>query len=196
MLQPANNYEKTELTMSAGKANLLAFALVIPLFLFYMLAYYVMWPGQFSLQNLKAVTQTHKTLIMYMPAIMLLVFVVGAAIHEMLHGFTWAFFCKNGLSSIKYGVHWKALTPYCHCKEVLPLRAYMLGGAMPGLVMGVLPAVIGIATGNFLVFLFGLFFTLAAAGDMLILIMLRNQKKDDMVQDHPDLIGCYVLRKL
>lgn len=189
------DYHKKELTMSAGRANVLALVFVVPFFLLYLLVYYFKWPDQFTLQNLKSVTQTHSTLIMYMPLIMIVVFVVGAVFHEMLHGFTWAAFCKNGFKSIKYGVHWKALTPYCHCKETLFLRAYMLGGAMPGLVMGVLPAVVGIATGSFLVFLFGLFFTMAAAGDMLILWMLRNQKKEDLVQDHPELIGCYVLQK-
>lgn len=189
------DYTKTELTMSAMRANLLALLFVVPFFLLYALLYVWAWPEQFSLQNLKAVVQIHKTLLLYMPVIIVVVFIPGAALHELIHGFTWAAFCKNGLRSIKYGVQWKALTPYCHCKEILPLRAYALGGAMPGLLMGILPALVGIMTGTFLLFLFGLFFTLAAAGDMLILWMLRQQKKEDLVQDHPELIGCYVLRK-
>jgi hypothetical protein len=189
-------YDKKELTMSATRANVLALLFAVPILLFYTLVYVGAWPEQFTVENLKAVSQTYGTLLLYMPVILLLILIPGAALHELIHGITWAFFCKNGLKSIKYGVHWRALTPYCHCKEVLSLWAYMLGGAMPGLIMGVLPALAGILTGYFVVFLFGLFFTLAAAGDMLILWMLRHQKKNDLVQDHPDLIGCFVLRKL
>ncbi|HEY4652011.1 MAG TPA: DUF3267 domain-containing protein, partial [Pontibacter sp.] len=115
---------------------------------------------------------------------------------ELLHGLTWALFCKNGLKSIKYGVHWKMLTPYCHCKEVLPLRAYRLGGMMPGLVMGILPTIGGLLLGYLPVFAFGLLFTVAAGGDALILWMLRKAGRQDLVQDHPDQIGCYLYRKL
>ena len=95
----------------------------------------------------------------------MLLFIPGAVVHELLHGLTWAIFCKNGLKSIKYGVHWQMLTPYCHCKEILPVRAYILGGIMPGLVMGTLPTIVGLMLGNIYVFAFGQLFTFAAGGD-------------------------------
>lgn len=186
-------YRKTELSISAAKANVQALAFVVPIMLVYGAAYLLIWPEQFAAQNLRQLAQTHQQLLMLSPVVMLLVFVLGAVMHELLHGLTWAVFCRNGLQSIKYGVHWKALTPYCHCKEVLPLRHYVTGGMMPGLVMGLLPAIVGIAMGHFLLFLFGLFFSIAAAGDLLILWMLRHQHSSDLVQDHPDKIGCYVL---
>ena len=189
------DYDKSELTVSAGRANVLALLFVIPILLIFPALYIWAWPEQVDLQHLKALVQTHKTTLLYMPVIILLVFIPGAALHELLHGFTWAAFCRNGLKSIRYGIQWQALTPYCHCKEVLPLRAYIVGGAMPGIVMGVIPAMAGVVTGMFLLFLFGLFFTLAAAGDMLIIWMLRKQRKEDLVQDHPELIGCYVLKR-
>ena len=188
-------YRKTELSLTAAEANVQALAFMVPIVLVYGTAYWVIWPEQFAAQNLRQLVQTHQQLLMVSPLVMLLVFVLGAVAHELLHGLTWAVFCKNGLKSIEYGVHWKVLTPYCHCKEVLPLRHYIIGGMMPGLVMGLLPALVGIATGHFLLFLFGLFFSIAAAGDLLILWMLRHQHSSSLVQDHPDKIGCYVLSK-
>ncbi len=181
--------------MSAGSANVYALFFILPIMLVYMVAYLLAWPEQFSAGNLRVLATTYKTWLMLSPFIMLGVFIVGAVVHEMLHGFTWAVFCKRGLKSIKYGVYWAMLTPYCHCREVLPLRPYILGGIMPGLVMGLLPAIVGLAWGNILVYLFGLFFSIAAGGDLLVLWMLRHQKKEDLVQDHPDKIGCYVLVK-
>ncbi len=185
-------FRKIELSMSAAEANLRALVFIVPVLLIYPALYLLFWPEQFSSTNLKQVVQTHRDLMMLSPLVMLGVFVLGAVVHELLHGLTWAVFCRNGLKSISYGVYWKVLTPYCHCKEVLPLRHYAIGGMMPGLVMGLLPTLAGIATGHFLLFLFGLFFSMAAAGDLLILWMLRRYRAADLVQDHPDKIGCFV----
>jgi hypothetical protein len=193
MLSHGTKYHQKELTLTAAEANVRALLVMLPMLLLYVPAYVLVWPEQFSMQHIRGLVEAHKTLLLFSSFIMLGVFVVGAVVHELLHGFTWAAFCKRGLRSIRYGVHWKMLTPYCHCTEVLPLRYYIIGGMMPGLVMGLLPALAGIVTGNFLLFLFGLFFTMAAGGDLLILWMLRHQKSDDLVQDHPDKIGCYVL---
>ncbi|WP_461491660.1 DUF3267 domain-containing protein [Pontibacter sp. HJ8] len=193
MIQHGMKYDQKELSMTAGEANVYALAFMLPILLLYIPAYILMWPEQFTMDSIRGLVEVHKTLLYFSTFIMLAVFVLGAVVHEMLHGFTWALFCKNGLRSIKYGVHWKMLTPYCHCKEVLPLKHYVIGGMMPGLVMGLLPALAGMVTGHFLLFLFGLFFSMAAAGDLLILWMLRHQKKTDLIQDHPDKIGCYVL---
>ncbi|WP_018479646.1 DUF3267 domain-containing protein [Pontibacter roseus] len=187
------DYHKKELSMTAGEANVYALAFMLPILLLYIPAYVLLWPEQFSMQHIGELVRTHRMVLYFSGLIGLGVFVVGAVVHELLHGFTWAIFCKNGLKSIRYGVHWKALTPYCHCTEVLPLKQYAMGGMMPGLVMGLLPALAGIVTGHFLLFLFGLFFSMAAAGDLLILWMLRHQRTTDLVQDHPEKIGCYVL---
>ncbi|WP_299702358.1 DUF3267 domain-containing protein [uncultured Pontibacter sp.] len=185
-------YEQIELSMTAAEANVRALVFIVPILLIYGVAYLLVWPEQFFSQNLGELVRVHRDLLLISPMLMLVVFVLGAIVHELLHGLTWAIFCKNGLKSIKYGVYWKMLTPYCHCKEVLPLKQYVIGGMMPGLVMGLLPALAGIAMGHFLLFLFGLFFSMAAAGDLLILWMLRQQHASDLVQDHPDKIGCFV----
>ena len=189
------NYHRIELTMSAAQANFRALSFVLPMLLLYIPIYILVWPEQFTLLQLKDLLHTYKEWILFLPAVLIVVFVFGAILHEMLHGFTWAMFCRNGLKSIRYGVYWNMLTPYCHCKEVLPLQAYALGGMMPGLVMGLLPALAGLIIGNLLLFLFGLFFSMAASGDLLVLWMLRHQKKDALVQDHPEKIGCYVFVK-
>ncbi|MEJ8757337.1 DUF3267 domain-containing protein [Pontibacter sp. H259] len=189
-------YTKQELTVSAGKANVLALFFMVPVILIFIPAYVLLWPAQFEFASLKSYLQEHKSTFLFYPFLAFLIMIPGAVVHELLHGVTWAAFCKNGLRSIKYGVHWKMLTPYCHCKEVLPLRPYILGGMMPGIVMGILPSIAGLILGNIPVFLFGLLFTIAAGGDMLVLWMLRHTRKEDLVQDHPELIGCIVYRKV
>jgi hypothetical protein len=189
------DYQRVELSMSAGQANLYALTFVVPILLIYIPAYILAWPDQFSLLQLKNTLYLYKTWIFIGPVILIAVFILGAIIHELLHGLTWALFCKEGVKSIEYGIYWSLLTPYCHCREILSKSAYILGGIMPGLIMGFFPALWGLIIGNLLVFLFGLFFSMAASGDLLVLSMLLRHKKGDYVQDHPEKIGCYVFVK-
>lgn len=65
---------------------------------------------------------------------------------------------------------------------------------MPGIFLGIIPSVIAIATGSLGFFIFGLFFTLAAGGDFMIVNLLKNEPKNNLVQDHPSKIGCYIFR--
>lgn len=188
-------YRKTELTLTAAEANLKALWVMLPILVLYLVPYILLWPEHFSYTAIERFVLEKGAVVLFYPFLMLLVFVLGAVVHELLHGLTWAVFCKRGTKSITYGVHWRYLTPYCHCQEMLPLLPYVLGGMMPGLLMGLLPAMVGMASGNLLLFLFGLFFSIAAAGDLLVLWMLRHARPSDLVLDHPEKIGCYVFRR-
>jgi hypothetical protein len=121
-----------------------------------------------------------------------LAIIIGMVLHEALHGFTWARFCRNGVRSIRYGMKWQALAPYAQCNETLPIRAYRLGCVMPGVVLGIIPALIAVVIGNSWLLGFGIFFTAGAAGDFLILLNLRSFNTSYDVLDHPEKIGCLV----
>ena len=117
---------------------------------------------------------------------------LGILVHELIHMFAWAFFAKKPLSAFKLGFQWKSLTPYAHCKEPMDIRPYRIGSYAPGLLLGVLPWVISLFTGDLLLFIFGLLYTTAAGGDLLILWIIRNVKPNTLVEDHPTNAGCYV----
>ena len=117
---------------------------------------------------------------------------LGILVHELIHMFAWAFFAKKPLSAFKLGFQWKSLTPYAHCKEPMDIRPYRIGSYAPGLLLGILPWVISLFTGDLLLFIFGLLYTTAAGGDMLILWIIRNVKPNTLVEDHPTNAGCYI----
>lgn len=121
---------------------------------------------------------------------------MGIVLHELIHGITWAKFAKEGFKSIKFGVLWKMLTPYCHCKEALNVKQYIIGALTPAIVMGIVPSIIAIIIGDFGLLIFGMFFTMAAAGDFLIINLIRKENSSDLVQDHPSEVGCYIYRKI
>ena len=122
----------------------------------------------------------------------LAIFVAGVLVHELLHVAAWRLAgAEPGSTSL--GFQWKTLTPYAHSDAPMTARAYRIGAATPGVVLGLIPALIGLAVESGAVFWFGLFFTLAAGGDALILWLLRGVASDRLVADHPTKPGCLVL---
>jgi len=117
----------------------------------------------------------------------------GILIHELIHMFSWALFAKKSLSAFKLGFQWKSLTPYAHCKEPMDILPYRIGSFAPGLLLGILPWIISLFTGDVLLFFFGFLYTTAAGGDFLILWIIRNVKPNTLVEDHPTNAGCYII---
>ena len=66
---------------------------------------------------------------------------------------------------------------------------------MPGLTLGIAPLLIGFVLGHVGLFLFGIFFSIAAMGDFTIVYLIRKEPASAWVQDHPDKIGCIVYEK-
>jgi len=164
--------------MGFGKVNLIALLMIIPITAVIILPFILIWDYE-----------TFKTGKEIFDDYFLYVLIIGIIIHELLHGLTWGYFASNGLKSIKFGVKWKFLTPYCHCKEPLKVKHYKIGGAMPLIVMGIIPSIIGLITGHGGILSFGIFFTWAAGGDIIALFMLRKLDRDVYVSDHPEKMG-------
>jgi hypothetical protein len=118
---------------------------------------------------------------------------VGIFLHELLHGMGWIVFAKKGFHSLQFGFMTPELAPYAHCKEPLPVYAYRVGIILPGLLLGFFPAIFGIVTGNFCWLCYGIFFTWAASGDFIMFWMIRHLKRNTLVMDHPDKLGCIIL---
>ncbi len=119
----------------------------------------------------------------------------GILAHELIHMFAWALFARKPLNVFKLGFQWKSFTPYAHCKEPMDIRPYRIGSYAPGLLLGILPWLVSLFTGDVLFFLFGFLYTSAAGGDLLILWIIRNVKPNTLVEDHPINAGCYIIEQ-
>lgn len=186
---------RRELTMTAGEANLRAIVFVVPIILLLGLPFYFLWLKDLTLETLIGFFQNNRNLLSFGILWMLVILIAGIILHELIHGLTFLLFCKNGFKSIEFGIMWKYLAPYCHCKEPLPIRPYILGALMPAIVLGFIPAGIGLVTGKFIPLIFGLIFSIASGGDFLIVWLLRGQPKDSLVLDHKSKVGCTILEK-
>ena len=183
--------KKRDLSVSMARANVVGPLLVLaPMSVLY-LAYGALWGFgvRFEIGGLAGLPG-----LAALYAVGALALVVGVVAHELLHGFSFVLVGKQPPANVKLlGFQRETLTPYSHCKVPIEAGAYRWAVAMPGLVLGVAPSLLGIATGDGRVMLFGLFFLFAAAGDALILWLLRGVGGDGLVEDHPERAGCYVI---
>ncbi|MGK7395800.1 MAG: DUF3267 domain-containing protein [Candidatus Cyclobacteriaceae bacterium M3_2C_046] len=122
-----------------------------------------------------------------------ILFIPGILLHELLHALGWLSFSQAGFSDMKFGFHWKTLTPYAHCKLPMKVNPYRWGCLLPGLAMGIIPWTIALILGNDWLAWFSIFFTIAAGGDLYILWLIRKVKSHQWVKDHPDKIGGMVM---
>jgi hypothetical protein len=125
--------------------------------------------------------------------IVIAAFIAGVVAHELIHGLAWMLAGGLSLADIKFGFHLKALAPYAHALVPLRARAYRIGGAAPLILVGILPYLLGLALGSGALVAFGMFFTIAAGGDLAVLWLLRGVPPDAWVRDHPSRAGCYVV---
>ena len=177
--------QKTDLSVSMMAANFLSLLIAVPLIVVLGGLYLLRWWGKLQAG----------TFVIEPGAVLLFLgfFLVGIVAHELIHAGSWMLFGRLPRSAIAFGIDKKTLSPYAHCKVPLEVNQYRLGGVMPGLVMGILPALAAVITGSGWLLEFGLLFTLAAGGDFLILWLIRKVPAGKLVEDHPTRGGCYVL---
>lgn len=120
--------------------------------------------------------------------------VFSIAAHEAIHGLGAAWFGRVPRSAIRFGIRRSTLTPYTHCEVPMSASAYRKVIALPGLVLGALPAALGIALGIGWLSLYGLLMMIAAGGDLAILWAIRKVPAKALVMDHPERAGCWELR--
>ena len=173
-------------------ANVFGFLILIPISIIYVVPYYLIWGKDWFSHNWW--NNFHKIISFNNISNVFLFLLIGIITHELIHGFFWGIFAKKGIKSIRFGIIWKMLTPYCHCKEPLKIKHYIIGAIMPAIILGLLPAIYALIYGSMNWLLFGVFFTMAAAGDFLVINLIYKENMNDYVQDHPKEAGCYIYR--
>ena len=183
-------YKERDLTISALKANILAFVTIIPLILILSISYYF-FSRNFNIDYIFITTSSFLFIVF-------LSFFILIIIHELIHALAFAIFSENHFKGVSFGFIWKTLTPYCTISKPLKKFQYIMGIGMPCFVLGVIPSIIAIALGNFLLLLFSFIQILGAGGDLLIIYLIlanKNEKKDVLYYDHPTEIGVVLLYK-
>jgi hypothetical protein len=175
---------ETEVVIPLRQANIYSFVIFLTALLLFGTVFCLFWTWDTFVVSWKSFLSNYWMLIITMLS--------GMTMHEALHAVTWAAYCKAGFRSITFGVNWKNLAPFVHCREWLPNRYYSRGVLFPGLVLGILPSLIAVAIGHGWLLCFGIFFTAGAAGDFLSIAQLIRFKKTDLIRDHEEHLGFWV----
>jgi hypothetical protein len=152
------------MTIGIVKANILAIVVMLPFMLLFAWIYSIVNRSvEFSLDE-----NSIWIVLWGFFAIMIVLFVL----HELIHGLTWGIFSKSHFKSIEFGVIWKMLTPYCYCSEPLKKWQYLLGSAMPTLLLGFGLAVISAVWNSIFLLCLSEFMMIGGGGDFLIILKM------------------------
>lgn len=176
----ADGYKERQETISVLKANIMAFVTAGP----FAVLQVIIWV---QVEKRDGIIVDIKTSWVFLGVLLVTIFV-----HELLHGAGWVMWTERKWQSIQLGMMWKYLTPYCHCKEPLKPKHYLVGGLMPFWVLGGGLFTASLLAGNQLVFLLSVVNVLSAGGDTTIACMLfKYLKAQDncYILDHPTECG-------
>ena len=175
--------ERMDLSIPITSAYVFMLPIVVPLLALMIAGHVLIWGVENLFDGLGQLAQLQSAI----PVLL-----VGIPLHEFIHALSWVLFGDISFKEINYGFDWKSLAPYAHAKVPLRAGAYRLGAAMPAVVMGGLPYLVGITSGWGWFTTFGIFYMLAAGGDLVVLWLIRKVDGEARVEDHPTRSGCYV----
>ncbi len=188
MAEAREQYRTHDLSVPNLRANFYSIALTFPLVALFLIPYLVLY-GFGSFYNVVVYVSLY-------PVVSAVILASGIILHEFIHLGAWVTLGKKSFKAIRFGFDLRTLTPYVHCPDPMPANIYRAAGILPAVLLGFIPALWGLADRNAVLLAFGLFFTLVAGGDFLILWRLRKIAGTALVADHPSQAGCYVLEPL
>jgi len=182
------NYEKVLIPVSILGATLYCIFLMIGFGSMFGYIFHVIWGG--LLHHL-----------LYMNKILffgLVLFCILA--HEGIHALFAGIYSVNGFKSIKLGIAgFKMLfSPYCHCREALTIKQFLIVSYMPTVILGIAPVTIALLTGKIDFLIIGILMIGGGGGDLLYCVRLMKEKQDDYLYELPNdenLMGLVVYRK-
>lgn len=172
-----------DLSISLERANVVA-AVLLPLLVVVCIgSFWLLWGWGSLAEGASDVFLTW----LFLPA-----FLAAIVIHEALHavGFLIA---GSPRSALHFGIDRSTLSPFAGCRVPVTVAAYRLAVVLPGLLLGVLPWVCGLATGTGWAVVWGTLMIVTAAGDGIILWIIRGLPRGTRVLDHPSRAGCQIV---
>jgi hypothetical protein len=116
-------------------------------------------------------------------------------VHEGLHAAGFLLFGRVGVRNVRFGIDRQTFSPFAGARVPMPVWAYRAAVVLPGIFLGVVPVVAGLAGGTGWLTLWGAFMLVTAGGDLAALRALRGVPGAARVVDHPTRVGGLVLRE-
>jgi hypothetical protein len=124
----------------------------------------------------------------------ILTVIIGTVAHEVLHLLVWGIAGRVPLNKLKIGFNPKTVTPFASCKIPISRNAYLLGTIMPGIILGIIPYLLGIIVMKSF-FIYGVYFMVVAAGDFTMVSLINQVPQSYLIEDHPEKVGFWAIKK-
>ena len=125
---------------------------------------------------------------------LILLFIAGIVLHDLIHGLLLGLFAPNGFKSVRFKRIKDKKIRSCHCIEAIKIGQYRITYLAPVLLLGLFPLIAGLIGDYSDCILLGFLFTILSLDDLYILWLLRPFESRDYVIDRPDETGFRVLK--
>jgi len=171
-------------TVSLAFANMVALLLLPVTYIIILLPYQWKWAASPLADTSSSIGSA---------SVIILALIVGVTAHELLHAAGFILLGKVPVSAIHFGFSWRGMAPYAQCGTPVKANVYRVSVLLPGIILGLLPAIAGVALRIGWLTLWGVLMIIAAGGDLAVLWAMRTVDGAACVLDHPKRPGCRVL---
>ncbi|MBU5363624.1 DUF3267 domain-containing protein [Enterococcus raffinosus] len=166
-------YKEKDVTFTAKKAILLGLLYSLPFIAILGLIYRFLLVGGAHLTEITGAS-------FYLTFFAIII--ISTVIHELLHGFGWAFSSGYGWKAVRFNIN--ALMPSYACRSALEKRQYLIGVLLPLTVLGTISALfLVIYPGTISFFIMIINFILAGADLIIAFNVLKEE--NSLIIDHP-----------
>ncbi|MBU0763297.1 MAG: DUF3267 domain-containing protein [Bacteroidetes bacterium] len=129
----------------------------------------------------------------FTPAVTIPLIIAGILAHELIHLVCFVLLGRVPVRNTRIGLGTAPLTPYVHCGIPVKVWVYLTSSIAPAGILGFLPILWSLISGNTSVFVFGLIFMVGAGADLIITRDILRISMHHQVQDHPEKPGFTVI---
>lgn len=162
-----------EVKLSTKSINIVAFLFTVFLFLVGTFLFVYIW-GDFTAFNVGFETgkafSRHGLIPFMIPYILIYIILQGTVLY---------FLCGKRLKSLRWHLDWGGIG--LHPAHPLELKYYRVALLLPGILIGLVPAIHGFCTGNTLVFFLGLYGIVCTSTDLAFWYKLRPFDDEDLL---------------
>lgn len=120
------------------------------------------------------------------------IFIGGFALHQLIHGICFGIFSGGKWKSVKFGLDDETMKPYSCSTEAITVTQYRISRFSPILFTGILPYLVSIINGNFILMVASLVLFIFCGMDILALFVVRKEEKNALVFNSIKDCGCIV----
>jgi len=178
-----DGYRKEVVGFSMLWGNLYAIVALLACAAAFVLPFFLIWGGYFQAPQEPDPAQQGGMPLWLFVALMLAPVTVGMVLHELIHGACYARYAKGGFRSVKFGFKLKYFVAYCICTEPVKVKHAIVALIMPTIILGLAPSIAALFLGGWYPLYFGVMLTASGTGDILALLWLAKEDKEDYIHD-------------